>query len=90
MDETVFAHLAPVAIDEEGDLREGKERDADRQDDVEAVPRQAVSASTSGHGDGIDAVDEEIRILVVGEQPQVQHQRHDQRALAGRSRARTD
>jgi hypothetical protein len=54
--ETVFIGLAQVGIDEEGDLREGEERYAYGQPDVEQQDGRS--------GDGVGAEDEEVGVFV--------------------------
>lgn len=63
VDRIEFLRLAARRVDQEGDLREGEERDAQRENDR----RKVVAAA----GDRIDRVDEEVGVLVVAQQNQI-------------------
>src|SRR6266850_913301 len=65
-----FAGLPLVRVDQVGDLGEGKEGNADRQDDFLELKTRA--------GQRIQRIDEEVRILVVAEQAEVECDGGDQ------------
>lgn len=78
VDEAALMHLALPAVDQEGDLREGVERDADRQHDVQQRDlRQARRGQPVVH-----VRDEEVGVLEDREHAQVDHQRQHQQRLA--------
>ncbi len=68
MHEVALANLAFVAIHEKCDLGEGEERDADGQNDIE----RADLRGRDGMQREIDVVDEEVRVLEVGEYAEVE------------------
>ncbi|MNT13397.1 hypothetical protein D3C72_1483660 [compost metagenome] len=78
VDEAALVHLALPAVDQEGDLREGIERDADRQHDVHQIDRREARRDQPG----VDVLQEEVGVLEDGQHAQVDHQRGDQQRLA--------
>lgn len=63
MHKSVFFDFALIGVDQKGDLREGKKRNAKRKDDFANTPMRS--------GDVICIADKEICILIIAEQEQV-------------------
>src|SRR6185503_10581466 len=76
VDEAIGSRLAAVGVHEVGDLREGEERNAKRENDIHRGPVRSPGC--------VDGLDEEVGVLEEGEHAEVEREGGHEEATPAR------